>query len=342
MQLCRMLILIVLVQHTSLNRSAIALTQNQEALLERIILDAQGENESKAPCGTMTYRIYRHVKEHEPVQFDATVRWDPDKAFSIFRLSDPSGLVGSVPRVAPIAEAVPEYMYQEKDKFYLYNHRSNTLFLSQLEYPQRSPSIYYLFDIYPRVVGSRCCLPNQSIGRKWSEMVGSAYARLSAESTLKLERLSDKIIRQTIEDRSGSTGTIDFSIEYSGYPVVMDYTDSNDPNLSKRSQYEWQKVGDVTVLRKCRIVIGDRRRPENEAQEIIEFETRSIALSKTRLAFDFNSLKALLPKNAKLMDRILKKSSRLNPSVPQDSNGVSDQILDDLSRELRNKGLLKP
>ena len=122
----------------------------------------------------------------------------------------------------------------------------------------------------------------------------------------------------------------------------MEYVDAKDPNQSRRSEYEWQRIGDATVLRKCRVVNGDGRRPESEANEIFEFEVKSIRLSKSRLDFGLNSLKALLPKNAKLMDRIQLKASRLNPSSPKESTGVSDRVLDDLAKDLMTKGFLNP
>ena len=121
----------------SAKQVAVASPQTKEALLERIILDAQGENESKATGGTMTYRIFHFVKQSEPIRLEATVRWDADKAFSSFRLSDPTPLVGGAARTNTIEEATVEYMFQDRDKLYLYNHQTNTLFLGRLEYPRR-------------------------------------------------------------------------------------------------------------------------------------------------------------------------------------------------------------
>ncbi len=315
----------------------------EQELLERLILDAQTENQGKVSGGVMSYRITSKSRlegKKEPYVVDATVRWDRRKAFWTFKVSDPSSVLTDGLHLDPVQECRTEYALRTGDKVYLYNAYLNTLHeivADKLRYMTDNQ----ILDVFPETLGSRCCFPSQTTGRPWSEMTGSNYARLFANSTLKLERVSKSVIRQTLTDPTGTIATTDFSLEFSGYPIRMDFQDGTSSSQNVISTFEWMNSGGATVLKKFRIVRGDISRGEANARECHEFEARSFKSSKSELTFDFNALKALLPKNTKVVDHLRQKSYQIDPKVPRDA-GLTDDVLEKLGRDVKKEGFVKP
>jgi len=119
----------------------------------------------------------------------------------------------------------------------------------------------------------------------------------------------------------------------------MEFLNAMRPKESSKSLFEWQKINNVTVLKMCKIVRGDIRRGENDANEIFEFVATSINLSKSPLNFSFQSFSNLLPKNTLHVDQIRNKSRVINPTK---ESRISDKNLEKLSIEIQQKGFAKP
>lgn len=310
-----------------------------QKLLERLILDAQEENRSKITGGEMVYHITGKIGKQEPVVFDATVRWDKTKAFWTYKISGNTTPVTGK-RSEPYPKNQAEYALRFKDKLYIYNAYTNCLHDISSGQMNRIPLSPYL-DVFPETLGSNCCFPFHSTGRPWAEMTGSNYARLSYKSTVVFERTSKSLIRQTLTDPTGTVATTDFSMEYSGYPIRMEYISSKSKRQNSMCAFDWIKSNGATVLKKFKIVRGDDRLSEKDALEVYEFDARSFRNSNTEVPFDLNALKSLLPKNTTIVDHIQQKSYPLNPKEPASSR-ISDDALDRLGQEVKKEGFAKP
>lgn len=307
--------------------------------LSRILIDAQNENSTKSINGEMKYRIRHSVQKKSIIDIEATARWDRKKIFWTFRLSDPSNSISDKFHQKPVEEATNEYMFQTGERIYIFNAYSNTLHETKFEYPRNTSPHYYLFDVLPNTMGRRCCPPFQALGREWSDLVGTNYSRIFPKSKISMENIENTLIRQTRIDENGSKGIIDFSLNFSGYPVRMEFTDVTNKKANTKSIFTWQNQAGVTILKSCRILRGNNLEDESNAQEKFEFDVLSLVISKTNLDFDIQSLKRLLPKNAILVDHIKNKSTPINPT---DKKRISERVLNQLADQIKEEGLVKP
>jgi hypothetical protein len=313
--------------------------ENQD-LLARILLDAQVENRSKINGGEMSYRLSNKIGNSKAVVIDATVKWDKERAFWTYKLSDPSKTVTEGLHTSELKDSRNEYMLRVKDKLYSYNAYTNTL--HEMEFDKiRRTILFSYFDVFPDSLGDHCCFPFQWNGRLWYEMTGSKYRSLFPDSKYELERTSKNIIQQKLSTTSGMVSKMNFSLDFSGYPLEIEYLDGENSSRHSLSKFEWMKTNGITVLKKFKIIRGDFRQGESAAKEVIEFEVRSFKTSKSNFSFDLTELKSLLPKNTVVVDQIRNKSYPLFSTAKKQS-GITDDALDRLGEEVKKEGLLKP
>ena len=316
------------------------ISAQDQKLLENIIIDALEENRTKETGGEMRYRFTVTTKAFTPQILESTVRWNRDTAFWSYKLM--SSIQKKMENKNPNSlEDLPvEYKLKLKDKLYTYNAKANQLHLNQLNYPDRLDSTYFMFDIFPESLGSRCCPPVHSNGKKWSDLVGSNYLRIVPMGNVTLERVSKDIIRQTRLDKTGGIGTIDFSLAHSGLPLRIEWRDRNDAESNSLFTYKWKKIANIYILEKCIILRGNHQKDGDNVRERIEFEAMSVNLSSGKTTMNFESLKELLPKNAIFLDHIRNRKIPLNANT--NTSGLTDVQLQELSKEIMNKGFAKP
>ena len=324
---------------TFLLQATVFADENQD-LTTQILVEAQEKNRSKITGGEMSYRLSNKTGNSKAVVIDATVRWDKERAFWTYKLSDPSKTVTEGLHTSELKDSRTEYMLRVKDKLYSYNAYTNTLHEMEFDKIQRT-NLFSFFDVFPDSLGDHCCFPFQSTGRLWSEMTGSRYLKLFPDSTLNLERISDSIIRQKLSSSNGSVSTTILSMEFSGYPIEIEYLDGETSSRHSLSKFEWMKTNGITVLNKFKIIRGDFRQGESAAKELIEFEVRSFKASKSNISFDISGLKSMLPKNTVVVDQIRNKSHPLFPSAKKKS-GITDDVLDQIGQEIKKEGFVKP
>jgi hypothetical protein len=313
--------------------------ENQD-LLARILLDAQVENRSKINGGEMSYRLSNKIGNSKAVVIDATVKWDKERAFWTYKLSDPSKTVTEGLHTSELKDSRTEYMLRVKDKLYSYNAYTNTL--HEMEFDKiRRTNLFSFFDVFPDSLGDHCCFPFQWNGRLWSEMTGSKYRSLFPDSKLELKRTSKNIIQQKLSTTSGMVSKMNFSLDFSGYPLEIEYLDGENSSRHSLSKFEWMKTNNITVLKKFKIIRGDFLIGESAAKELIEFETLSFKNSKSNFSFDLTGLKSLLPKNTVVVDQIRNKSYPLF-SIAKKQSGITDDAIDRLGQEVKKEGFLKP
>lgn len=306
---------------------------------ERLILDAQENNKSKFSGGTMKYKFTMTQMKRAPIVMMATTRWNKDQAFWSYQMSDPAALLGSPLYQKPVEQAPVEYLLKLNNLVYSYKATANVLMLREIKSRERVFASYYMFDVFPDTLGSKCCVPAHLTGRNWSELVGSNYAAMLPSAKITMERISSDVIRQTRKDDSGAIGTIDFSLSHAGLPVRMEFTDSNNPAQNGFNEFTWRKVADSFLLQQCKVIRGGTKDSEANAREVYEFIAESISLSNNPISMDFIALKSLLPKNTTFDDRVRNKVSKLDG---KSDKGISDKALDNLSDEVKSKGFIKP
>lgn len=307
---------------------------------EGILLDAQKANSSKIFGGTMKYKFTVVNQGSAPLVLDANVRWDQNNAFWTYKISDPDQIVaGSTGHKMPVDAAPNEYKLKVKNQLYSYNAQSGQLHLNPFQYPDRLDSTYFMFDVFPESLGTRCCIPNHSTGRSWSDLVGSKYAGLFPNAKITMSRIPGDVLRQTRTDQSGATGIIDFSLAHSGLPVLIQWTDPNDANQNSLITFVWKKVGNVFVVEHYKSLQGDFRKKESDARKMIEFQADSITLSKSKMTMDFDGLKAILPKNTIFVDNIRQRRTPLHGKFDA---SISEIKLNEYAEELEKKGFAAP
>ncbi len=307
---------------------------------EDILIDAQEDNASKKFSGEMKYTFSFTNKGFSTQSLESNVRWSiSGNALWTYKIIYQKRLAKDSPPPVSAAVGPTEYKLRIGNRLYNFTAATNQLHLNQIDNPNRKDSEFFMFDILPETFGSRCCPPFHPVGRKWSDFVGSRYAKLFPEASVSLEKVSGDIIRQTTRLPSGSIGTIDFSIENSGLPVRMDWTDPLKPESNSLEVYKWKKVVDKFVVEDCQVLRGNFKENLSQAKESYSFHAESIRPSSSGLNLSFENIRDLLPKNTVLVDHIRNRST---PLFGKASSGLSDEKLDELSDKIRMEGFAAP
>lgn len=334
----RKVIVCLIILMATIFRHSSSAAQGQKTL-EKQILAAQEKNKTKFSSGEMKYRFTVINQNYTPKVLESTVKWYRDNAFWSFKMIDPLKKTSENQKITPLTDIPEEYKLKLKDKLYTFNAKTNSLFLNRLVYPDRLDDTYFMFDVFPDSLGSRCCPPFHSNGRNWSELVGSNYQRLNPMSEISLEKASQDTIRQTRRDPSGGIGIIDFSLAHAGLPIRMEWMDANKPDSNSLNTYRWKKVGDIFVVEYHKFLRGDFRKSEADARENIEIEVDYMKLDGSVISISFGTLKAILPKDTILIDQIKNKTEPIfGTKIP---TGLSESQLEKLSKELKSKGFGK-
>jgi len=316
--------------------------RDDQASLYKLLKDAQTTNRAALERG----RMVAHVtllpgKDRPTIESEATVLWERGRGLWIYRLSDPEKVYSpnNLPTEwgAPLAKQRTAYRMIDKNKGYYYEPYKEMLFIQKFD-PTRGDMDSPILDVTPPLHWLRCCPPTHHDGRPWTELIGPDSPATSAGATVSIERGSDGLIRQTRVDPGLGKLEIVFSPDFCHNVVEVTYLGQAAGIRSQHGGYQWEKLPNgICVLKSCRFEQSAPGAPK-DIDQIYNLEIKSIDLkANVSSRISFNALKAYLPPNVEVVDKVNNRSYQLNP-VPAMAEAARFRRN---SAEIRSRGFLK-
>ena len=284
----------------------------------------------------------RSIPKSAAAQLHATIIWNADNTFWIYRLSDPTGTFTINSEAFDIARAPTGYLLRRGTAYYSYIGATNMVLVHDFPSDRLPPKIA-LMDVTPAVTWFRCCPPD--LMRPWSEVIGRDSPAQAAGSTIVLRRSGNDKVIQTRSDPDGGVSETTFSLEFGANVIGHRYLGTNPKARSSHGRYKWRKARDgVCTLDECEFTKSQPGKPDSPDRtyhlniDYIDLEPPAAN------SFDLQTLMSYLPEDCIIQDQRSSVTKVIpHPGGPKasDRDRTSQTKLDQLSKDLRARGFLK-